>query len=70
MPFLMLREHYPGYFRIAVSPTKTLIFEPGVVSEVTEEEYEALEPEIGGQLLEFLVDDAENVTPVGPGHDL
>ena len=69
MPFLMLRDDWSGDFRQNVTPTKVLIFEPGVVSEVSEEEYDALRADIGGPLLEFLVDDEDNVTPVGPGHE-
>lgn len=69
MPFLMLRDEWPNRFQPNVTPTKTLIFEPGVVMEVTEDEYDALQDEIGGPLLEFEVDDDDNVTPIGPGHE-
>ena len=68
MPFLMLRDEWEGLFRCNVTPTKTLIFEPGIVSEVSEDEYDALTEQIGGPLLEFLVDDDDQVTPTGPGH--
>lgn len=62
MPFVMLRREWPNHFRRSLSlggkkGERTLVFEPGVCSEVEDAEYEKLKPDIGGPLLECVLDE-------------
>ena len=76
MPYVMLRREWPSHFRRSLSlggkkGERTLVFEPGVASEVEDREFEALKPDIGIALLECkldkkgkarVVNDAENAS--------
>lgn len=62
MPFVMLRREWPSSFRRSLSlggkkGERTLVFEPGVASEVRDDEYEKLRPDIGTALQDVVIDE-------------